>query len=79
MNWFHNLCITFRDGGDRGFGILNDSCTSYTPAQQWIVTVFMIAFGVNFSFYYLFLLKKVGKRAVWKRCGPISGSSWRPG
>lgn len=61
MNWFHNLCITFGTAGTGGFGILNDSCASYTPVQQWIITVFMIAFGVNFSFYYLFLLKKVGE------------------
>lgn len=61
MNWFHNLCITFGTAGTGGFGILNDSCASYTPAQQWIITIFMIAFGVNFSFYYLFLLKKVGE------------------
>lgn len=50
MNWFHNLCITF--------GIINDSCASYTPIQQWIITLFMIAFGVNFGFYYLFLITR---------------------
>lgn len=59
MNWFHNLCITFGTAGTGGFGVLNDSCASYTSVQQWIITVFMIAFGVNFSFYYLFLLKRV--------------------
>jgi trk system potassium uptake protein TrkH len=55
MNWFHNLCITFGTAGTGGFGVLNDSCASYTPFQQWVITFFMIAFGVNFSFYYLFL------------------------
>ena len=53
MNWFHNLCITFGTAGTGGFGILNDSCATYTPIQQWIITLFMIAFGVNFGFYYL--------------------------
>jgi len=56
MNWFHNLCITFGTAGTGGFGILNDSCASYTPIQQWIITLFMIAFGVNFGFYYLSLI-----------------------
>jgi trk system potassium uptake protein TrkH len=57
MNWFHNLCITFGTAGTGGFGVLNNSCASYTPFQQWVITVFMIAFGVNFSFYYLFLTR----------------------
>lgn len=56
MNWFHNLCITFGTAGTGGFGILNDSCASYTPIQLWIITLFMIAFGVNFGFYYLSLI-----------------------
>ena len=56
MNWFHNLCITFGTAATGGFGILNDSCASYTPIQQWIITLFMIAFGVNFGFYYLSLI-----------------------
>lgn len=30
MNWFHNLCITFGTAGTGGFGIVNDSCASYT-------------------------------------------------
>ena len=58
MDWFHNLCITFGTAGTGGFGILNDSCASYTPIQQWIITLFMIAFGVNFGFYYLFLISR---------------------
>lgn len=58
MNWFHNLCITFGTAGTGGFGIINDSCASYTPIQQWIITLFMIAFGVNFGFYYLFLITR---------------------
>lgn len=58
MNWFHNLCITFGTAGTGGFGIVNDSCASYTPIQQWIITLFMITFGVNFGFYYLFLITR---------------------
>lgn len=55
MNWFDSLCITFGAAGTGGFAVLNFSCASYTPAQQWIITIGMTAFGVNFSFYYLFL------------------------
>ncbi len=60
MNWFDALCMSFGSAGTGGFSILNTGCASYTPVQQWIITVFMILFGVNFSFYYLILCKKAG-------------------
>jgi trk system potassium uptake protein TrkH len=57
MPWFDTLCITFGSAGTGGFGVLNSSCASYTAVQQWIITVGMAAFGVNFSFYFLLLYK----------------------
>ena len=59
MPMFDSLCLSFGTAGTGGFGILNDSIGSYTTLQQAIITVFMIAFGVNFNVYYLFLLKKI--------------------
>ena len=61
MNWFDAVCITFGTAGTGGFGVLNASCGAYTPLQQWIITAFMLLFGVNFSFYYLMLMKKTGE------------------
>ena len=61
MNWFHALCIGFGSAGTGGFGIVADSCASYTPLQQWIITIAMILFGVNFNFYYYFLFRKFRK------------------
>lgn len=58
MYWFDALCITFGSAGTGGFGVLNDSCASYTPFQQVVTSVFMIAFGVNFSFYYLLTTRR---------------------
>lgn len=58
MNWFDAICISVGTAGTGGFGVLNSSCGEYTALQQWIITMFMIAFGVNFSFYYLILRKK---------------------
>ena len=63
MYWFDALCITFGTAGTGGFGVLNSSCASYTALQQWIITVFMMAFGVNFSFYFL-LLSRRGKEVL---------------
>ncbi|MBQ6756615.1 MAG: TrkH family potassium uptake protein [Oscillospiraceae bacterium] len=58
MPVFDALCTAFGTAGTGGFGIKADSMASYSPALQWIITVFMILFGVNFNFYYFLLFKK---------------------
>ncbi len=58
MPLFDTLCITFGTAGTGGFGILSASCADYTAAQQWIVAIFMILFGMNFSFYYLIFYQR---------------------
>jgi len=42
------ICHTFATVATGGFGTQADSMTSYTPAMQWIVTVFMALAGANF-------------------------------
>ena len=37
---------------------LYDSIASYSHYLQWVITVFMLLFGVSFSLYYLILLRK---------------------
>ncbi len=58
---FDSLTMAFGTAGTGGFGILNDSVASYTAVQQWIFTIFMILFGINFNFYYLILIRKAGQ------------------
>ena len=58
MPIFNNICHTFGTAGTGGFGIVSDSIGSCSEAQQWIITIFMFIFGVNFSFYYLLLFRK---------------------
>ncbi len=41
--------------------IKNDSIGSYSVAIQWIVTIFMILFGVNFNAYYLLFFGSIKK------------------
>lgn len=53
------LCITFGTAGTGGFGILNDSAASYSPYIQWVITVFMLLFGVNFNFYFLIFTRRL--------------------
>lgn len=58
MPLFDTLCLTFGTAGTGGFGVLNSSVAGYTTFQQAVITVFMMLFGVNFSFYFLLLYKK---------------------
>jgi len=59
MNWLQALCTAFGTAGTGGFGVFNDSLTSVSPYIQWVTTVFMFLFGINFSCYYLLLLGKL--------------------
>ena len=55
---FEALCTALGTAGTGGFGFYNDSFASFSPYIQWVVTIFMILFGVNFNVYYLFLLRR---------------------
>lgn len=61
MSVFDALTTSFGTAGTGGFGIKNDSITGYSSYIQWIVTIFMILFGVNFNAYYLILLGRFKK------------------
>lgn len=61
MSLFDALTTSFGTAGTGGFGIKNDSMVSYSPYLQWVVTIFMILFGVNFNAYYLILYRKFKK------------------
>jgi trk system potassium uptake protein TrkH len=57
MPWLDALCTAFGTAGTGGFGIRNDSMASYSPYIQYVTAVFMFLFGINFSCYYLLLLR----------------------
>ena len=42
----------------------NDSFGSLSPYIQWVVTIFMILFGVNFNAYFLLLLRRFRRAAA---------------
>ena len=64
MDWLEALCTALGTAGTGGFGIRNDSMASFSPYIQNVTTVFMFLFGVNFSCYYLLLLRQW--KGVWK-------------
>ncbi len=58
---FDAVTIAFGTAGTGGFAIKNDSIASYNAYTQWVVTVFMLLFSVNFNIYFLMLLRQFGK------------------
>lgn len=64
MPLFEAVCTAFGTAGTGGFGIKNDSIAGYSPYIQNVCTVFMLLFGVNFSCYYMLLLRQF--RSVFK-------------
>ena len=61
---FDSICTAFGTAGTGGFGIKNDSIAGYSPYLQNVCTVFMLLFGVNFSCYYMLMLRQV--KSVFK-------------
>ncbi len=59
MSLFESLCHAFGAAGTGGFGIKNDSLAGYSTYLQNVITVSMFLFGVNFTFYYYILIRKV--------------------
>ena len=64
MSFFEAVCTAFGTAGTGGFGVKNDSIAGYRPYLQNVTTVFMLLFGVNFSCYYLLMLRQF--RSVFK-------------
>lgn len=69
MPVFDAVVHAFGTAGTGGFGIRADSIASYSAACQWIITVFMLLFGVNFNLYYLMIMRKFrsafSSRELW--------------
>ena len=61
MPLFDAICTSVGTAGTGGFGIKNSSIAGYSPYIQWIVTIFMILFGINFNAYYLILFGQIKK------------------
>jgi trk system potassium uptake protein len=64
MNLFDSICHSFATMATGGFSTQNTSIAGYSPYIQYIITLFMIMAGTNFTLHYLGLHGKV--REVWK-------------
>ncbi|MCD7853092.1 MAG: TrkH family potassium uptake protein, partial [Oscillospiraceae bacterium] len=58
---FTAVTLSLSTAGTGGFTIMNDSVMSCSAYVQWVVTAFMFLFGVNFSIYFLLLIRQAGR------------------
>lgn len=58
MPLFDSICIGFGTAGTGGFAIRNSGMADYSMFSQFLITVFMILFGVNFNVFYLIQKRK---------------------
>ena len=56
---FFSLLATFGCAGTGGFGFVPGSMEMFHPFSQYVMAIFLILFGCNFSLYYLLLLGKI--------------------
>lgn len=59
MSFFEAITACFSTAGTGGFAVLNSSMANYSPYLQYVVTIFMLLFGVTFNVYFLLLMRKV--------------------
>ncbi|MBQ9757770.1 MAG: TrkH family potassium uptake protein [Clostridia bacterium] len=59
LDWFESLTLSFGTAGTGGFGIVNSGIADYSSYVQVVITVFMTIFGIDFSFYYLILMRRI--------------------
>ena len=61
MNVFDSICHAFGTVATGGFSTKNASIAEYSPYIQYVIMVFMLLAGINFSIYYFLLAKDFGK------------------
>lgn len=78
MPLFDSVTTAFGTAGTGGFGIKADSLMGYSHYLQGVCTVFMALFGVNFSIFYLLLLRQFHKvlhnQELWLYLGVMAAS-----
>lgn len=53
MSWYDSIIHALGTAGTGGFSNMNSSVAAFNnPAVEWIITIFMILFGVNFVLYF---------------------------
>lgn len=69
MPLFDSVVHALGTAGTGGFGIKADSIGSYSAYLQWVITVFMLLFGVSFNIYCLLLMRRWHKAVCSNELG----------
>ena len=64
MTLFNSLIYTFGTAGTGGFAVHTGSLETFTSYSQYVIAIFMILFGINFSMFYFVLIKNF--KEIWK-------------
>ncbi len=79
MNFYESVIHSLGTAGTGGFGVKADSIAGYSAYSQWVITIFMLIFGINFNLYYLLLLKNIRQvfksEELWTYLGIVAASS----
>lgn len=57
MSFFNSVIYSLGTAGTGGFSVDANGLTDYSNYSQYVIAIFMLIFGVNFSIYYLLLIK----------------------
>ena len=79
MPVFESAIHALGTAGTGGFGVYADSITSYSPYCQWVLTVFMFIFGINFNLFFLCLIGRftvsIKSQELWAYIGIVLAST----
>ncbi len=64
LDLFDSLCHSFATMATGGFSTKNDSIAGFSPYIQYVITLFMLMAGTNFTLHYLGLHGRL--KEVWK-------------
>lgn len=69
LSLFESAVLSFGTAGTGGFGILSSGLAEYSSYVQWVITAFMLIFGINFNLYFLILIRRfksaLASRELW--------------
>ena len=57
--FFFSLLTAFGCAGTGGFGFIPGSMELFSPFSQYVIAIFLLLYGINFSLYYLILIGKL--------------------
>lgn len=57
MTFFDTLIMSFGTAGTGGFATTPLSVGLYAPVSQYVIAIFMLLFGINFTMYYFLLIR----------------------